>query len=165
MNIQLQENGDLAILEIHPLLVDFIIEGMQQAEADWVCVTHAFLRSPQAEDARFSEDWKEYVQPGLLILLQSCHARVIMDLERMKKEQLQTGESAGARLLIPALHREAWLRILNVRRLSLAAEHQLTEEEINGQVTPDIYTEKGKILVQLQVFSLIQQSLVEVELE
>lgn len=130
---------------------------------EWDCIADSFLATPLAEDAIFSQDWKEYVQPGLLTLLKSCHAHVLIDLENMKREQLQSSQEP--RLLIPADHREAWLRILNVARLSLAARHRLHDQEISGEITPDLNTERGKALLQLQLFSMMQQVLVEMELE
>lgn len=165
MNFHQRDNGDLEISEIDPLLAFLIIEGIRQEEEEWDCIADSFLGTPLADNALFSEEWKEYVQPGLLTLLKSCHARALTDLESMKREQLKNSEENLATLLIPAAHREAWLRILNVARLSLAARHRLTEEEISGVNPPDLNDERGKIVLQLQLFSLLQQVLVEMELE
>lgn len=163
MNFHQQENGDLEISEIDPLLTFLMIEGIRQEEEEWDCIAESFLATPLAEDAVFSQDWKEYVQPGLLSLFKSCHAHVLIDLERMKQEQLCSSKDALAKLLIPKIHREAWLRILNVARLSLAARYRLCDEEISGETAPDLKTERGKALLQLQFFSLLQQVLVETE--
>ncbi|MBM3856678.1 MAG: hypothetical protein FJ390_01785 [Verrucomicrobia bacterium] len=148
-----------------PLLVFLMVEGIRQEEGEWNCVAESFLATPLAADPLFSQDWKEYVQPGLLTLLQSCHAHVLIDLENMKREQLKNPDKSSAKLLIPAAHREAWLRILNVARLSFAARHRLTEEEISGTQAPDLNAERGRVLLQLQLFSLLQQVLVEMEVE
>ncbi len=165
MNFHQQANGDLEISDVDPLLAFLIIEGIRQEEEEWECVADSFWASPLAEEIPFSEDWKEYVQPGLLTLLKSAHAYVLTDLEKMKREQLQNPDAALLRLLIPASHREAWLRILNVARLSLAARNRLTEEEISSNDAPDLSNERGKIILQLQLFSLLQQVLVEIESE
>lgn len=165
MNFHQRENGDVEVSEIDPLLAFLMIEGIRQEEEEWDCVAESFLATPLAEDALFSQDWKEYVQPGLLTLLKSCHAHVLADLENMKREQLKNSSESLASLLIPVAHREAWLRILNVARLSLAARHRLKEEEISGEVAPDLNTERGKILLQLQLFSMMQQVLVEIEMQ
>ncbi len=165
MNFHQRENGDSEISEIDPLLAFLMVEGIRQEEEEWDCIADSFLATPLAEDALFSQDWKEYVQPGLLTLLKSCHAHVLTDLENMKREQLNAPGHQLGRLLIPVAHREAWLRILNVARLSLAARHRLHDQEISGEVAPDLNTERGKVLLQLQLFSMIQQVLVEIELE
>ncbi|MBX9578211.1 MAG: hypothetical protein K2W97_07025 [Chthoniobacterales bacterium] len=165
MNFHQRENGDMEVSEIDPLLAFLMVEGIRQEEEEWDCIAESFLATPLAEDALFSQDWKEYVQPGLLTLFKSCHAHVITDLENMKREQLHGSQDRLATLLIPAAHREAWLRILNVARLSLAARHRLHDQEISGEVVPDLNTERGKALLQLQLFSMIQQVLVEVEMQ
>jgi len=165
MNFHQHENGDLEVFEIDPLLVFLMVEGIRREEEEWDLIADSFLASPIDDEIDFSQDWKEYVQPGLLTLLKSCHAHVLTDLENMKREQLKNLDENLVNLLIPAAHREAWLRILNVARLSLAAHHRLTEEEISGSIIPDLNTERGKILLQLQLFSLLQQVLVEMELE
>ena len=165
MNFHQRENGDIEVSEIDPLLAFLMAEGIRQEEEEWDCIADSFLATPLAEDTLFSQDWKEYVQPGLLTLLKSCHAHAITDLENMKREQLYGSKDALGRLLIPVAHREAWLRILNVARLSLAARHRLHDQEIGGEIAPDLNTELGKAILQLQLFSMIQQVLVEVELE
>lgn len=165
MNFHQRENGDIEISEIDSLLAFLMVEGIRQEEEEWDCIADSFLATPLVEDAIFSQDWKEYVQPGLLTLFKSCHAHVLTDLEKMKQEQLRGPKDALGRLLIPVAHREAWLRILNVARLSLAARHRLNDQEISGEVAPDLNTERGKALLQLQLFSMLQQVLVEAELE
>ena len=165
MNFHQRENGDMEVSEIDPLLAFLMVEGIRQEEEEWDCIAESFLATPLAEDALFSQDWKEYVQPGLLTLFKSCHAHVITDLENMKREQLHGSQDRLATLLIPVAHREAWLRILNIARLSLAARHRLHDQEISGEVVPDLNNERGKALLQLQLFSMIQQVLVEIELE
>jgi hypothetical protein len=66
--------------------------------------------------------------------------------------------------LIPTSHLEAWLRILNAARLSLAARHRLNDQEISGESgIPDLDTERGKAILQLQLFTMLQQVLVEIE--
>ena len=165
MNFHQLENGDSEISDIDPLLAFLMIEGIRQEEEEWDCIAKSFLATPLAEDALFSQDWKEYVQPGLLTLFKSCHAHVIIDLENMKREQLYGSKDAIGRLLIPVAHREAWLRILNVARLSLAARHRLHDQEIGAEIVPDLHTERGKAILQFQLFSMIQQMLVEVEMQ
>jgi hypothetical protein len=165
MKFEQRENGDVEVSEVDPLLAFLMTEGIRQEEEEWDCIAESFLATPLAEDAIFSQDWKEYVQPGLLTLFKSCHARVLTDLEKMKREQLHGPQDALARVVIPAAHREAWLRILNVARLCIAARHRLDDEEISGASMPDLNTERGRAALQLQLFSMIQQVLVEVELE
>lgn len=165
MKFHQYENGDLEVSEIDPLLVFLMIEGIRQEEEEWDCIADSFLASPLAEEILFSQEWKEYVQPGLLTLLKSSHAHVLTDLEIMKRGQLTHPPESLATIVIPLVHREAWLRILNVARLSLAARHRLTEEEISGNTPPDLNSERGKACLQLQLFSLIQQVLVEMELK
>lgn len=165
MNFHQCKNGDLEISEIDSLLVFLMIEGIRQQEQEWDCIARSFLDSPLAEEVLFSQEWKEYVQPGLLTLLKSSHSHVLTDLEKMKCEQLHHSSESLARLSIPIAHREPWLRILNVARLSLAARHRMTEEEISVSTSPNLNTERGKARLQLHLFSLIQQVLVEMESE
>ena len=163
MKFHQRKNGDLEVSEIDPLLVFLMVEGIRKEEEEWDCIADSFLAIPFSGNAILSQDWKEYVQPGLLTLFKSCHAYVLTDLEKMKREQLNGLNDDLATLLIPEAHREAWLRTLNVARLSLTARHRLHDQEIDGGVTPDLNTERGKAMLQLQFFSLLQQVLVEIE--
>ena len=165
MKLFQKENGDLEFSEIDPLLAMLMITCFQQQESQWNLVAACFLATPLKEDESFSRDWEEYVQPGLLTLLKSCHGRVLADLEQMKRLQLSQPENLFFTLTIRKAHREAWLRILNVARLSLAAEHQLSDEEISGELLSQLTTPRGQVMLQMQFFSMLQQCLVEAESE
>jgi hypothetical protein len=164
MNFHQRDNGDIEFSAIDPLVALLIIEGIRKQEEEWDCIAGSFLGSPISSDLLFSKDWREYVQPGLLTLLKSSHAHVLTDLEIMKREQFQSQHRNLGRLLIPTSHLEAWLRILNAARLSLAARHRLNDQEISGESgIPDLDTERGKAILQLQLFTMLQQVLVEIE--
>ena len=90
---------------------------------------------------------------------------MLADLKQMEDLQRAKPENPFFTLTIATAHREAWLRILNVARLSLVEAHQLSDEEISGAVLPDLTESRGQVMVQMQLFSMLQQCLVEAEEE
>jgi len=76
------------------------------------------------------KDWLEYVEPELSEFFTSNLKVVDRDLKGFPSE---TSEDLGYTLRIPVSHLEAWIHALNQARLTLAARHNVTEADMNGE--------------------------------
>ncbi|KAB2644649.1 MAG: hypothetical protein DVB29_01555 [Verrucomicrobia bacterium] len=160
MNCSLQPNGDLLFQEIDFSLVTLLTQPLQQKELSSQIVNEYLFQKLTKQDPLFSQDWKEYIVPELQALFSSCHEKVLTDLAALEYEnpskQLRSFQ-------IPLAHRDAWLRMMSIVRLSLAAEHQITEVGHHLCDHASFSSAQEKALLQIEIFSLIQQSLIEAE--
>lgn len=159
MEMVFTTDGKLVIEEIPPPMVVLLQKLPELAEGE--------SRSPEAEerlfpspggagcDEEFRADWRAFVEPDLHRLFQSARSTVQADLR-----QLEGDESEG-RLVITRAHAEAWLNVLGQARLSIAAEHRLTDREINRDKLPPIFDERTQALARIGLFAYLQQELVE----
>jgi hypothetical protein len=157
---ELSASGNPRFSKIHPLLA-----GLLQAAAldPWERAPEGSVRllPPPGEDEELCRDWEDFVQPDLRLHFDTERAVVAADLLKMQKEK---GKNILWSLEIPRAHADAWLTTLNAQRLSLVAEYGLTEQELAPQETPDLSTERGISLMQVNFFAFIQECLVQVAL-
>ncbi|MFI0348210.1 MAG: hypothetical protein ACH346_05510 [Chthoniobacterales bacterium] len=158
-----EKSGDVGFKNIDPFLARLISIPFGVQSEEWITLCDELLSSRCKEDLEFTSDWKEYVEPGIISLLASCHDMVISDLSKMECSSAHAPEKQLFALTIPKDHREAWLRMLNVARLSLAAKHQFSSQEINEQKICSVSLPRREALLQMQLFSMMQQCLIEVE--
>lgn len=122
------------------------------------------LSSPFAEERLFPEpsddshlvdDWKAYVQPDLHEAFRSARDVVDGDLKRMK-------EVGGIYSLeIPLNHADAWLNALNQLRLSIAAAHQLGDEELSRDEMPDAETPRELATLRVHFYGYLQHVILD----
>jgi hypothetical protein len=89
---------------------------------------------PSPTNGRFPEldkDWHEYVEPELTQLFMSSIQVVDRDLKGFPSE---APEDFGYTLRIPVSHLPAWIHALNQARLALAARHNFTDADMNGEI-------------------------------
>jgi hypothetical protein len=92
---------------------------------------------PTPTNGRFPDldkDWLEFVEPELTELFMSSLQVVDHDLKGFPAESL---EELGYTLRIPVSHLPAWIHALNQARLTLAARHDFTEADMNGEIPID----------------------------
>ncbi len=75
-------------------------------------------------------DWRETMEPELRELFSSNVETVAADLAKMEETK------AGLQLFVPIQHAPAWVHTINQARLALAARHNITEANMNGEEMP-----------------------------
>jgi len=158
MICSLDRSGNLLFHEIDSLLAQLIIEPFEQKELSSKIINQYLFKKLTKQDPLFSQDWKEYIVPELETLFLSCHQQVLEDLESLKKIP---AHAHSHRLIITFDHRDAWLRMLSVIRLLMTLPCRM-DPKINLDDTLSVA--ERKILLQIEIFALIQQCLVEAEM-
>ena len=157
MIFKLSKKGNPLFSGIHPLLADILRSG---AEDPWELYPEGSARllpSP-GEDEELLEDWQDLVQPELRRHFDSERDVVTTDLLEMKPGR---GKNGCWSLEIPCKHRDAWLTTLNALRLALAGEHCFTEGELSCDNSPDLATDRGLALMQVNFYAFIQECLIQ----
>jgi len=159
MEMVITEEGHMEVQEIPGFLAQVLQELPDLAEGE--------TRSSSAEERLFptpisndenqeiAEDWKAFVEPELHSLFQSARSTVEADLRKME----ETPE--GFRFEISQRHADAWLSVLGQARLSIAAEHRLTEKELSEDRLQMVVDERSQALARNTLFAHMQQYLVE----
>jgi len=164
MEFSLQKNGTIEFQKIDRFLVTLLMAPFQKKNLGQRLITENFYKKIHDKEPAFSEDWRDYLEPELLSLFESSHQIVLSDLDRMDQEQRVHSQDLFT-LKIPFAHREAWLRLLSIVRLSLAAEHHLDHENYEEESKPSLENAVGQAVIQMQLFAVIQQCLIEAEEE
>lgn len=112
----------------------------------------ARLFPPPAEEdlPELIEDWQAHVRPGLQETFLSARQIVAADLAKIRER----GRLAS--LDFPFDHADAWLNALNQARLSLAAIHGLSEEELARPLDPVIRTPQEAARLQMDFYAALQ---------
>ena len=122
------------------------------------------LGSPDAEerlfpepssDSQMVEDWKAYVQPGLLEAFRSDREVVASDLKRMRAAKGQHS------LEIPLNHADAWLGALNQLRLAIATVHQLSDAELSREEVGDVQSPRDLAVVRVHFYGYLQHVILD----
>ena len=160
MNYSLQQDGSLLFQEIDSFLAELIILPFLQKELSSKMINDHLFKKLTAQDSLGASDWKEYVAPELQTLFTSCHEHVLSDLA-----VLQQGDPSDhtRSFTIPLTHRDAWLRMLSMVRLSLASQHHIAEEEFQKKDPTSLTELQQKALLQMEIFAVMQQCLIEAE--
>lgn len=163
MDFFYEKNGDAGFRNLDPLIASLIMLPFRVQVDGWEAIRKQFLSSRVKDDLAFTEDWQEYVEPEIMRLLGSCHQMVMSDLKKLEHSIKSHSQEKYFVLTIPSAHREAWLRMLNIVRLSLAAEHCFSDQEMQETSSFDVTSPRGKAFLQFRIFSILQQYLIEVE--
>ncbi|MDH4470542.1 MAG: hypothetical protein QE493_06190 [Verrucomicrobiae bacterium] len=160
MNCLFQKNGTILLEHIDSFQAKLLLEPFQNNEISSEIIGNYFLQKINKQDPLFSQDWKEYVAPELESLLVFCHQQVIADLTLLQNSSSHDGDHT---LAIPLAHRDAWLRMLSTVRLLLSSRHEIDGQEIQEKDLLKISAPQKKALLQMELFAVIQQCLVEAE--
>ncbi len=146
----------LAIREIPEPFLEMLRSAPQWNETSGDDAESRLFPSPSEEDSSLADDWKAFVQPGLYELFMDARQVVQADLATIKTTKKLSS------LEIPIRHAPAWLNVLNQARLSIAATHRFTEEDLSK--SPTTFPESPRDLARLQMdfFAAIQEWIVEI---
>lgn len=159
MNFFLHNNGDIAFQNLDASLQELLSSIFKIKKWDSHFLKNYFLTRMCTKNPELATDWENYSEPEISSLLQTCHEEVLLDLTQIKKQKHD--REGEVTLHISASHREPWLRILSMKRLSLAAELGIIS-------TGELFKKKGqketsKLLLQQDFLALLQQCLIEAE--
>lgn len=149
MNIQWDE-GDVVVSDLDDFLVELLRRLPSAAATDNEAARTRLFGAPTGgKDPEADEEWQEVVVPDLQELFQSNVDVVAKDLERLEET-----DEGDVRLRVPGEHLRAWVHTLNQARLALAAQHGITEDDMEGR--GEFRTEeKGFAFLQVEVYGLV----------
>ena len=108
------------------------------------------------QDPGADEEWGQFVRPGLEDYF--AGKRSIMEADLASVRACADG---SLEVDIPVAHVHSWIHSLNQARLSLAAQFDISAEEMDsGQAGEG---EKGLILFRIQFYGILQEWLLEAE--
>jgi len=158
MIFDVTQSGNPCFSELHPVLADLFSTLATDPWERYPEGSKRLLPAPGSSE-EICLDWEDHVQPGLRHQFDSYRALVAGDLGTMTRTD-DTPEGDGVfRLEIPSGHVDAWLTTLNAMRLAIASDHDLGERELAGHGFPDLSTEKGHALMQVNFYAIIQECL------
>jgi len=152
-------NGNPCFSELHPVLAGLIRALATDPWDRYPEGSKRLLPAPGTHE-ELCLDWEDHVQPGLRHQFDTDRAMVSADLELMTQAEGQDGDDGPFRLEIPKGHVDAWLTTLNALRLAIASDHDLGEGELSDQGFPDLSTERGSALMQINFYALLQECLI-----
>lgn len=159
MEFAVARNKNFRFRKIHPMLAEFVRAIPSVIEPDhWSPDAEARIFPDASDDPALESvraEWKAYVEPDLHEYFRSSRETVISDLKQMKT----VGEESA--LEIPVAHAEAWLNALNQARLALAAGFDFDESILGSAREPDLTTESGIRLFQINLYAFMQECLID----
>lgn len=103
--------------------------------------------------AEISEEWREYVEPGLRHLFEEAVVTVAADLKQL--------EGGGETLTIVRQNIDAWLNTLNQARLVLAARFNVTEADMDGPASHLLTSDRDFALFQIYFYGALQEFMIQ----
>lgn len=161
MNFFLNKNGSVEFQGIDSFLESLLLNTFQKKESESPFVKKDILKKIAQQSDDLSSDWEKYSKPELLSLLEKCHEIVLSDLHKMSHERSHPEDEVI--LKIPPTHREAWLRMIAMARLALAAKIDFIG---NSEPSKNSMLEEKKLpelLFQQDFLALLLQCLIEAE--
>ncbi len=153
MKISRVDEQTVVLDEIDSVIADLLqkIPSSADPAGSEAASARLFPQPTGGRERQADEDWREYVEPDLRELFRDAVGVVEDDLKN-----LAPPNTVPRDLLLPVKHLEAWIHALNQARLTLAARHDFTEEELER----DLSFEGGPrsfILFQIHFYGLLQE--------
>jgi hypothetical protein len=141
---------------IHPLFASLLVDLPKAASRHKKAQARLYPDpTGGADDAQLRRDWKEHVRPELERLFSTSRDTVARDLQSLGPN------GQGNEVIIPALHLDAWLNVLNQARLVIVEENQLAESDLDHREPPDLATRRGLSLLKIHFYAHLQELLIE----
>ena len=157
MNMLEDEDGGIVIADIDPFFAMMIRELPGIACSDDENTRARIYPSPTGgSDEDADSDWKSSVEPELRELFSNAIDLVVENLAVMKET-----EETGLTLRIPTGHVDAWMHTLNRARLSLAAQWDIDEDDMElGPPSRDSDPERTMALLRIEIYGVLLEFLV-----
>jgi hypothetical protein len=167
MKIVLLDNQTIAIGPIDLFCCELIRQIKISAEPgeDAAARERLFPGPTASGDDEAAEDWREYVHPELERLFASHLDIIERDLDgfpgdsmpvNIKQEEGEGFVSDEHVLRIPLTHLDAWIHGLNQARLAIAARHDFTEKDMDGDI-PLEGDGRALALFQIHFYGILQE--------
>ncbi len=144
--------------------------GLDRLLAQIVCTAPEMARNGTTEprarkrlfpepsrDQTINKEWEEFIQPGLESLFLSAADQVASDLAQ--HAVLEPDDDGVCSFDVPLDHVDAWLACLNTARLSLAALHGFSDQELAGSSPTDVKSLRELALLQIHFYAVLQECL------
>lgn len=118
--------------------------------------------APTESDADWNESWRQLVTPELEAWFHSAGETMARDLAAMTP---QDREVNSYRVEIPRGHVNAWMSALNQARLILAAQHDITEQDMNIEGRVNMYDRREIAVMQIKFLGWFLELLVQAQLD
>lgn len=146
------DSGDIVLDSVDAFLMGILRRIPDEtATAGDAAAEERLYPEPAPQDPDFNELWEDSVKPDLIHLFQEATEVVRTDLGLV-------GNAESVR--VPRNHFDAWLSALNQARLSLAARHRFSEDELTNQIPQRITQARDLALFQIHFYALIQELLI-----
>ena len=158
MIFKLTSKGNPSFRRMDPLLGELLMAVALDPWERYPEASSRLLPLP-GDDEGLRLDWLDHVQPELRRHFDSERSLVARDLKNgMIKGK---GKNGTYSLEIPLENANAWLTTLNALRLAIVEGHGLSEEELLRKVLPDLTSERGIALIQMNFYAFLQECLLQ----
>jgi len=158
MLFKLTKKGNPSFSRMDPILGELFLAAALDPWERYPEAGARLLPLP-GEDEGLRLDWQDHVQPELRRHFDHERSLVAHDLRfGMIKGRGKTGVYS---LEIPIEHVDAWLTTLNALRLALVEGHGFTEADLLRKTLPDLSSERGLALMQMNFYAFIQECLLQ----
>ncbi len=139
---------NIVFSEFDELITNLLRQLADCAETDDDAARARIYSSPtRGADEEMDDEWREHVEPGLRELFASHTDLVRADLATL-------AEAENATLTVPTSHAAAWVHTLNQARLALAARHDITQADMEGERPPKTH-DTAFAMLQIEIYGAI----------
>ena len=155
MNIERDASGGFVFSEVEPPLVELFLAILPSADpgANRAAMERLYPAPASAKEDDLRNEWTEYVVPGLREQFENASATVEADIAPLA--------AGGEALTVPLEHVDAWLNTLNQARLALAAQFDVTEEDMNRPAAFPARDERDSAIAQIHIYGLLQECFIQ----
>ena len=161
MNFFLNKNGTVEFQGIDLFLETLLLDSFQPKRSEELFAKKDIFQKISQNSDETSSDWEKYSKPELLSLFGKCHKLVLLDLDKMSRQR--SHPEAEVTLKIPSAHRDAWLRIISMARLTLAAKVDFISRLERSKNSIVEEKKLPELLFQQDFLALLLKCLIEAE--
>lgn len=155
MQILHHGNGSFVLSDVEQPLQEVLtaIPAAAEPKGSHAAYERLYPKPAREEEAPgMSKEWAEYVQPELREIFESSTSTVEEDLDQF---------SEGGKIVIPEDHIDSWLNALNQARIALAARFEISEADIEHQISHTPNTERELALFQIHFYGFLQEFIIQ----
>jgi hypothetical protein len=118
--------------------------------------------APTQSDAEWNETWRQLVTPELESLFHTAGETMARDLAALSP---QDKDETSYRVEIPREHLNAWMSALNQARLILAAQHDITEQDMDIEERVNTYDRRSVAVMKIKFLGWFLELIVQAQLD
>jgi hypothetical protein len=155
MRLALDDDGALVVDDIPAIVAGVVFELPKLLAPEQPDVVKTRLFPVPSQDEAIAAEWRRAQHPELFALLADARTIVTRDITSL----VRNADGWSWRLVIPGAHLAAWISALNAARLTLAAKHGVTAEDMDPESEPQP-DEKGRALRRIDAYGELQWMLI-----